>query len=398
MLCCVFCKSLVPVNTQTCLICEASIHQQLQPQSSLTLQEHVVCVCCGSGNPAHVFSCLTCESRVQPPGHGASCVVCWRCGANGHPYAFYCAACDCSPLYEQASAPISNDATWQATPSSRPAPSTKLATPTAEQFTQTVGLYYPSGTELQRKETQRKLQLSKQQATRDCQPLLTAISPGRGFWRKKLDHLCAHLRSYAQNNAPSGLCWERPRLGRMVSAVIQEDRYEVSVTVSLVSAGARRTSGVFFSNIRTVVEGAGSGSGLGQISVIQQLLDQVRVSEGLDPSCCNSNGQHALAVALVNGHHDVLPVLVQRGADVGPNTALHEAAALGSEGLKGAQVLLSCRAGVRRRNGGGQTAYDVAVNSGCNDMVTLLAARAGLDLMAALLADTCRVTSFPMQV
>ncbi|XP_034398179.1 LOW QUALITY PROTEIN: double zinc ribbon and ankyrin repeat-containing protein 1 [Cyclopterus lumpus] len=295
MLCCVFCKSLVPVNTQTCLICEASIHQQLQPQSSLTLQEHVVCVCCGSGNPAHVFSCLTCESRVQPdgapsadsrilscsrcnrcnrgdarfcdwcgskPGHGASCVVCWRCGANGHPYAFYCAACgtfleappqpppnrDITRLVRgaainQASAPISNDATWQATPSSRPAPSTKLATPTAEQFTQTVGLYYPSGTELQRKETQRKLQLSKQQATRDCQPLLTAISPGRGFWRKKLDHLCAHLRSYAQNNAPSGLCWERPRLGRMVSAVIQEDRYEVSVTVSLVSAGARRTSG-----------------------------------------------------------------------------------------------------------------------------------------------------------
>lgn len=39
--------------------------------------------------------------------------------------------------------------------------------------------------------------------------------------------------------------------------------------------------------------------------------------QGADPSCCNSDGRHALAVAVVNGHHDVLPVLVQRGADVG---------------------------------------------------------------------------------
>lgn len=39
---------------------------------------------------------------------------------------------------------------------------------------------------------------------------------------------------------------------------------------------------------------------------------------------------------------------------------------------------------MRRRNAGGLTAYDVAVNSGCNDMVSLLAARAGLDLLGKL--------------
>ncbi|XP_068455627.1 double zinc ribbon and ankyrin repeat-containing protein 1 isoform X2 [Clinocottus analis] len=475
MLCCVFCKSLVPVNTQTCLICEASIHQQLQPQSSLTLQDHVVCVCCGSGNPANVSSCLICESRVQPhgapsvrsadgrivscsrcnrrnrgdarfcdwcgskPAHAAVCVACWRCGASGHPYAFYCAACGAfleapppphrditqptrGAAVNQASAPISHDATWQATPSSGPAPSTKSATPTAEQSTQTVGLYYPSATGLQRKETQRKLQLSKQPTPRDRQPLLTAISPGRGFWRKQLDHLCAHLRSYAQNNAPFRTLLGEPRLGRVVSAVIQEDRYEVSVTVAFVSAGREEhqvdptgdgpagpaetlssvTERCADSCLRSdpprrnpshrlpvrdvqLLKELGPGPGPGQISVIQQLLDQ-----GADPSCCDSNGRHALAVAAVNGHHDALPVLVQRGADVDQqsgrmkNTALHEAAALGSEGLKGAQVLLSCGASVRRRNGGGQTAYDVAVTSGCNAMVSLLAARAGRDLLGTL--------------
>lgn len=38
--------------------------------------------------------------------------------------------------------------------------------------------------------------------------------------------------------------------------------------------------------------------------------------QGADPSCCGRDGRHALVVAVVNGHHDVLPVLVQRGADV----------------------------------------------------------------------------------
>ncbi|KAK9541005.1 hypothetical protein VZT92_003419 [Zoarces viviparus] len=445
MLCCVFCNSLVPVNTQTCLICEASFHQQHQRLQNVAPSVRSAdcrtlnCSRCKRLNRGDARFCDWCGSK---PGHAASCVVCWRCGASGHPYAFYCAACgaflealttSCSDITrpvrcaatDQAAAQTSQDATWQATPSSGPAPSTELAPPTAEQFTQTVGLYYPSATELQRKEQQRTLQLSKQQATRDRRPLLTTVSPGRGFWRKQLDHLCAHLRSYAQINAPFRTLLGEPRLGRMVSAVIQEDRQEVSLTVSFVSAGRKEERQVCSQvdpagengigpagrteTLSSVTERSGSdppkpdlrprppvrdvqllkelgpGPGRGQISVIQQLLDQ-----GADPFCCDSDGRHALAVAVVNGHHDALPVLVQRGADVDQqsgrmkNTALHEAAALGYEGLKGAQVLLSCRAGVRRRNVGGQTAYDAAVKSGCDDMVSLLAAQTGLDLLGKL--------------
>ncbi|XP_042372707.1 double zinc ribbon and ankyrin repeat-containing protein 1-like, partial [Plectropomus leopardus] len=263
------------------------------------------------------------------PGHAARCVVCWRCGAGGHPYSFYCAACgafleapppptSCGDItLHQAAA--SHDATWQATPSPVPAPSTKSAPPTCEQSTQTVGLYYPSATELQRKEQQRMQQLSRQQATRDRQPLLTAISPGRGFWRKQLDHVCAHLRSFAQNNTSFRALLGEPRLGRMVSAVVQEDRHEVSVMLSFVSAGreqqqvspagvgaAGRTgtlssvterfadSSSFGSERPSAVtkppglkttpkppakdlqllKELGPGPGRGQLSIIQQLLDQ----------------------------------------------------------------------------------------------------------------------------
>ncbi|XP_026179685.1 double zinc ribbon and ankyrin repeat-containing protein 1 isoform X2 [Mastacembelus armatus] len=496
-LCCVFCKTVVPVNTHTCLTCEAPIPQQLQPQATLALQSHVVCVCCGSGNPGHISSCLTCESHLRPaasvghsapsvpsahsrmlscsrckrinrsdarycdwcgskPGHTASSVICRRCGASGHPYAFYCAACGVyleapapptshgditQPVRgtgpKRASASTSHGATWQVTPSSGPASKPKPAPPTVDQCTQTVGLYYPSATELHKKEQQRVLQLSKQQAGRDRQPLLTAISPGKGYWRKQLDHVCAHLRSYAQNNTPFRTLLGEPRLGRMVSAVIQEDQYEVSMTISFVSAGREekqvgpdggtvdpagggiaqaggtealssvtersansstlkndQSSGLMKPpkpNLTPKPPGKDAqllkelGPGHGQVSAIQQLLDQ-----GADPSCCSSNGLHALAVAVVSGHHDVLPVLVQRGADIDQqsgqmkNTALHEAAALGPDGLRCAQVLLSCKASVRRRNAAGQTAYDVAVNSGCNDMVSLLAAQTGLHLLGKL--------------
>lgn len=86
------------------------------------------------------------------------------------------------------------------------------------------------------------------------------------------------------------------------------------------------------------------GPGRGQISVIQQLLDEVRAPaadqkhpvdpllvfilmrvsflQGADPSCCDSDGRHILVVAVVNGHHDVLPVLVQRGADIDQQSGL----------------------------------------------------------------------------
>uniref|UniRef100_A0A3Q3F3E5 Double zinc ribbon and ankyrin repeat domains 1 n=1 Tax=Labrus bergylta TaxID=56723 RepID=A0A3Q3F3E5_9LABR len=399
MVCCVFCNTLVPVNTQSCLICENSIHQQLRPQSS--------------GNPAHISSCLTCESRLQTAvcvGNGAPSVhpadrrmlSCSRCKRLNWSDSRYCDWCGSKVNTQKhltlflsfvilgvrrvkATSSTTRDVTWQATPSSDPANTKKLDTPRRDQSTQTVGLYYPSATELQRKEQQRALQLSMQHATKDRQPLLTAISPGRGFWRKQLDHVCAHLRSYAQNNAPFRALLGEPRLGRVDAAgdgVIPAGRTETLSSVTERSLVSDWLSWFQMNDVQLLKE---LGPGRGQISVIQQLLDQ-----GADPSCCDSDGRHALAVAVVNGHHDALPVLVQRGADVDQqsgrmkNTALHEAAGRGSDGLPCAKVLLSCKASMRRRNAGGQTAYDVAVSSGCNHMVSLLAAQTGLDLLGKL--------------
>ncbi|XP_034044358.1 double zinc ribbon and ankyrin repeat-containing protein 1 isoform X2 [Thalassophryne amazonica] len=467
---CASCHTIVPVSCGSCVICESFITPDLQQQAGLTVQGHVICVCCGSGNPTHLSSCVSCESRLPTavscsnstpcatsgdnrmllcskckrlnhrdarycnwcgfkPGHAVNRVTCCRCGASEHPYAFHCAACGafleapvsptsctkgsqstggaithnqvhCSSSIRTLKGP-SCDTTWHTTHRV-----INMALPTADQQTQTVGLFYPSSTELERKEQQRALELIRKQHMRDGHLLLTAISPGRGYWRKQLDHVCAHLRSYAQNNAPFRALLGEPRLGRMVSAVIQEDQHEVSLTISFLSA---RQETPQMDAVGGAVEPAGNGqsAGLGkpqkpvqtpkppllqelgpnrgQINVIAQILDQ-----GADPSCCSSDGSHALVVAVENGHHDIIPVLVQRGADVNQrsgrmkNTALHQAAALGSEGLQSAQILLSCKASVRLRNARGQTPYDVALSSGCDAMVSLLAAGTGRDMLDKL--------------
>lgn len=80
----------------------------------------------------------------------------------------------------------------QATPS--PDCAWKMAPPTAEKSTQTVGLYYPSATQMQ-KERERALQLGRQ---RDRQPPLTSVSPGKGT--------APHLRPSRSHDGDARLC------------------------------------------------------------------------------------------------------------------------------------------------------------------------------------------------
>ncbi|XP_073699784.1 double zinc ribbon and ankyrin repeat-containing protein 1 [Garra rufa] len=481
---CVNCQTMVPLNTTTCVVCESPLTQQLQPQASLRLQDKLICHSCGTGNPAHITHCVTCESqllqqttpvlsgqRAAPvpssqgkmvscskcnrvnhsdarfcdwcgakPGHKASSVTCSKCGASSHPYANYCGSCgvfmDGPPRMpshvnqgQDAQEADQTSAAWQAVtaPESTTVPPTTGLRMCADAQTQTVGLFFPSTTELKKRSQQREAELSRQEQMSDRKPLLTAISPGRGYWRKQLDHICAHLRSYTQNNTEFRALIGEPRLGRMISAVIQEDSYEVSLRINFISAspeGSRSSSAGQQSrsvasesqNLSAVTEGRNSASpankkkqkkisssdatekqpeskdslllkesgpeGRGRISAVQQLLD-----EGADPACLGSDGRPALIAAVLNGHHDVIPVLVQREADVnqpsGPlnNTALHEAAALGNEGLRSVEILLGCNASIRKQNNRGLTAYDIAVATGSSSVVSLMAAHMGQDLL-----------------
>jgi ankyrin repeat protein len=40
------------------------------------------------------------------------------------------------------------------------------------------------------------------------------------------------------------------------------------------------------------------------------------VLQGADPNCSDNEGRPAITMAVVNNHHEAIPVLAQRGADI----------------------------------------------------------------------------------
>ncbi|XP_070445614.1 double zinc ribbon and ankyrin repeat-containing protein 1 isoform X4 [Equus przewalskii] len=415
-------------------------------------QEKVICHTCGTGNPAHLKYCVTCEGALpssQEPGIPACYSVCPKCEASNHPSARFCGSCG---IYVKSSTRLSVDshlalAAGEPGPFAEPrsawqSPNVSLPKPDAgtkkDVGTQTTGLFYPSGKLLAKKELEMASQKQRQEKMSDHRPLLTAVSPGRGYWRKQLDHISAHLRSYAQNNPEFRALIAEPRMGKLISATVHEDGYEVSIRLNyvqvsnknlnlnkavnfsdhLLSSVTEAGNGLFGSRSSSVSDYSHSTSdttenvkrtknfktkkfeekkghltpenrlllkevgptGGGRVSVIEQLLD-----EGADPNCSNDEDRPLLTVAVMNKHHEAIPVLVQRGADIdqqwGPlqNTALHEATLLGLAGRESIAALLRCNASIRKKNTRGQTAYDLALEIGDDRVTSLFAAKLSLD-------------------
>uniref|UniRef100_A0A8D0T570 Double zinc ribbon and ankyrin repeat-containing protein 1 n=1 Tax=Sus scrofa TaxID=9823 RepID=A0A8D0T570_PIG len=283
---CVECENLVPMNAPICVVCEAPLAPQLQPQASLRLKDKVICRTCGTGNPAHLRYCVTCDG----------------------------------PL--------------------------------------------PSSQEVGRWPV---ITLPKCLITTHLLSVFSELRSG-GYWRKQVDHIAAHLRSYAQNNPEFRALIAEPRMGKLISATVHEDGYEVSIRLNYIQVSNKNlylNKAVNFSDhfLSSVTEGAnglyGSRSSLvsdysqsssdgaekvtrsknfktkafqekqqltpenmlllkevgpageGRASVMEQLLD-----EGADPNCSDSEDRPVLSTAVMNKHHEAIPVLVQRGADV----------------------------------------------------------------------------------
>ncbi|XP_031998010.1 double zinc ribbon and ankyrin repeat-containing protein 1 isoform X3 [Hylobates moloch] len=450
---CAECRSLVPMNTPICVVCEAPLALQLQPQASLHLKEKVICRACGTGNPAHLRYCVTCEGALpssQELGIPAGCSVCPKCGASNHLSARFCGSCG---ICVKSLAKLSLDrrlalAAEEPRPFSEPRcawQSLNIPLPRSDARTkrdigtQTAGLFYPSSKLLAKKELEIASQKQRQEKMSDHKPPLTAISPGRGYWRRQLDHISAHLRCYAQNNPEFRALIAEPRMGKLISATVHEDGCEVSIRLNysqvsnknlylnkavnfsdhLLSSAAEGDGGLCGSRSSWVSDYSQSTSdtiekikrirnfktktfqekkeqlipenrlllkevgptGEGRVSVIERLLD-----EGADPNCCDEDNRPVITVAVRNKHHEAIPVLVQRGADIdqqwGPlrNTALHEATLLGLAGRESIATLLGCNASIRKKNAGGQTAYDLALNTGDDLVTSLFAAKFGQGL------------------
>ncbi|XP_008593094.1 PREDICTED: double zinc ribbon and ankyrin repeat-containing protein 1-like isoform X2 [Galeopterus variegatus] len=340
--------------------------------------ENISCSKCGRQNLWGMSFCGWCGAML---GTTAGYSVCPKCGASNHPSARFCGSCG---IYVKSLARLSLDSTlaavagnprpfsecrsaWQSLSASLP----KSDAETKKHIgTQTAGLFFPSGKLLAKKKLEMASQEQRQEKMSDHKPLLTAISPGRGYWRKQLDHISAHLRSYAQNNPEFRALIAEPRMGKLISASVHEDGCEVSITLNYIQVSNKPEDRLLLKEVGPM--------GAGRVSVIEQLLD-----EGADPNCSDSEGRPVLTVTVVNKHHEAIPVLVQRGADVDRqhgalrNTALHEASLLGLPGRESIATLLGCNASIQKKNTRGHTAYDLALKSGDDLICSLFAAKFG---------------------
>lgn len=499
---CVECRTMVPMNTPSCIVCEAPLFAQMQPQASIHLKDKTLCRFCGTGNPINLKHCVTCEAKLPEtqtpiysgdsapplpnqmgkmqacskcgrvnladarfcdwcgakPGLSVSYLTCSKCAASNHPYAHFCATCGVyleppgrfsaqqsrmvtSTERMNRSADVDGRASWQ--PLSVSLPDPRLGTEKVDMGTQTVGLFYPSSKLMEKKELELLSDKEKKEKMSDRKPLLTAVSPGRGYWRQQLDHICAHLRCYTQNDSEFKALIGKPRMGRIISATMHEDGYEVSLRLNYVLVTDKNvvtgkpmnlSSNHFLSNVtegrddmdetqssvasedglsarsnnsknkrtkkknrkpiqkedrlppedRKLLKEVGP-KGEGRIATVEELLD-----EGADPNCSNNEDRPALTVAVLNGHYKVIPVLVQKGADIdqqsGPqnNTALHEAVQLGMEGKMCTEVLLGCNASIKKKNHKGMTAYDLALKSENEQISSLFASKLGQGMLDKL--------------
>lgn len=108
---CVECKTMVPLNTPTCIVCEAPIPPQLQPQASIRMKGKILCRSCGTGNPINIKHCVTCETRLPdtqgsvysddfvppPPSPEVKMLTCSKCGRVNNRNARFCDWCGSKP-------------------------------------------------------------------------------------------------------------------------------------------------------------------------------------------------------------------------------------------------------------------------------------------------------------
>ena len=109
---CVSCNSMVPLNTPNCIICEAPISPQRQPQATKKLAHKLMCAVCGTGNPPDMTVCVTCEAKLpynakqiftgtsappMPKDSVSSLMSCSKCSRVNSSDARFCDWCGSKP-------------------------------------------------------------------------------------------------------------------------------------------------------------------------------------------------------------------------------------------------------------------------------------------------------------
>ena len=483
---CQNCHCRVSLSIPNCVICEAPLGSQWQPQ--VQQSEKVVCLQCGTSSPSGSKHCVVCEALLpvqkvftqnvvnkgpfgrkdvflqcsrcgrinscdarfcdwcgSKPLTQSSIIACPSCKSSNHPYAKYCSSCGMvitpplRPEFEELlkhNGISSQKAEFLVTSSSGGArwisiPAASFTSVSDKVGNKTSGLYHPP-----QKERPNETEMNGSLNSLKYKKQLTGVSPGKGYWRQQMDHICQHLKVYAQNNPEFRESIGQPKIGKLLAAVAQEelDGQELTVTVNFalrnkdhhtLKATARsvQSASTFLRAIKDSQKGRngdGDTDSIGSIkkkkkkvgarkksavklsAETQKLLqlmnfeykksdisDEVKglLEDGADPNGENPDGITPLKLAVLNKHFNCIPILIRSGANIDlksgvkGNTALHEAVLKGLDGTDAVSELLESDADTDIVNKAGISSYDLAVKSGIDSLISKFTAKIGEDIL-----------------
>ncbi|CAH8490278.1 unnamed protein product, partial [Heterobilharzia americana] len=179
------------------------------------------------------------NSNNKKPFLSSDFIHCIKCDLPNPKEANYCSYCGlnlmppprCTRWYPTSHTPGYNELEIE-NQSEKPVPQYRsIQTVVANVSTQTVGLFYPSSTDLRRQDQLAQNRSVPDVQLRDRTPILTTVSPGKGFWRKQLDHIFAHLKLYTNNNSEFRASIGQPRFGKLLSADLCEASNQAKITL-----------------------------------------------------------------------------------------------------------------------------------------------------------------------
>uniref|UniRef100_H2YJ22 DZANK-type domain-containing protein n=1 Tax=Ciona savignyi TaxID=51511 RepID=H2YJ22_CIOSA len=484
---CIKCRSYVPLNQTKCIVCEEPFGALPKPIVSVRMRSCVVhagptilpdlthCTfhAVNTGSPpihsgdtapplprldGQLVRCPTCTRVNNPDARycdwcGAKVeqtpMTCSLCKSNNQPYSKFCAQCGSTftppnrmdprneDLGDQAiNFPFQTLPMWTSVPVPTLPKVLRAPKPRVREVdTQTVGLFYPGGKKVNQEQEMMREMRMQEIKMRDKQPPLTAVSPGRGFWRKQLDHICGHLRSYTNNNVEFRSVIGEPRLGKILGTSIEEGEEEMIVSLKFALRGhndvVRNWSVLFLDSLLSIFHSdlyqskkkVAFGSTFDQEepetekptkkkkknknkSLIREEKMNVRssfvaifgnddkselgprgegrweevaqlIKEGADPNAIDAERRSVLAIAVMRDRIDCVKALLKGGSDVnrrsGPhhNSPLHLAVKLGPDGKDIVKLLLEHDAKIDVKNERGLSPYDLAVRADYNSILAL---------------------------
>ncbi|UJR21839.1 hypothetical protein I4U23_024913 [Adineta vaga] len=495
---CAKCKSIIPVNSDRCQVCE--IKEPLEPPSlrpKISNQSTIVCPHCKSANPVHLRACYICESALIPtstpqmrasvsvpilteplmtcskclrvnhtdarfcdwcgahPEKVLTSIQCTKCRATNGPTAKFCTSCGC--VLETPARNHFNGSTSSVIASTLTRPPVNPAWSTAnvllnqyqqptwitkgEAATQTSGISYPSAKDVDLLIAQNK-QLQEDQTFKEHHPVLTPVSPGKGYWKQQIDHVCAHLKAFAVNRQDFRALIGQPRMGKMIHATVQETERQIIVQTIFQKPENLSQSTVFLNRkdehypihldrssplssafnsddeytrekshrkkakkraqSSTILDidspnhalikllERKSGSSSQKKSSHTDIFEEVRrliKEKKANANFRNKDDYTPLQLAVRNKHFECIETLIKDGEarldKKGPRgtTALHECCLLGYEGVQPLRILLEHGGDVTWVNDKKESVVDLASKQNCRELLEVIASTRGQQMV-----------------